>query len=53
VRFDLAASFRVTKNISLTGRVDNLLNKSYQDVLGYPAFQRAVYAGMRFRLGGG
>jgi vitamin B12 transporter len=51
-RVDVAASFRVTANLSLIGRVDNLFNKSYQDVLGYPALHRGAYAGIRFRLGG-
>jgi vitamin B12 transporter len=52
VRFDLAASFRVTSRLSIIGRVQNLFNESYQDVLGYPALHRGAYAGLRFRLGG-
>ena len=51
-RFDVAASFRLTAKLSAIGRVQNLLDKHYQDVLGYPALDRAVYAGLRFRLGG-
>ncbi len=52
VRFDLAASFRFNAKITVTGRITNLLNKGYQDVLGFPALQRAAYVGMRFRFGG-
>ena len=51
-RFDIAAGFRVTAKLSLIARIDNLFNKSYQDVLGYPALHRGAYAGIRFRLGG-
>ena len=51
MRFDLAASFALS-SISLIGRVNNLFNKNYQDVLGFPALGRAAYVGMRFRLGG-
>ena len=51
-RFDFAASFRLSRRASLIGRVQNLLDKHYQDVLGYPALGRAGYVGVRFRLGG-
>jgi vitamin B12 transporter len=51
-RFDVAAAFRFSRKISVIGRVENLLNKNYQDVLGYPSLGRAAYLGMRFRLGG-
>jgi vitamin B12 transporter len=49
---DLAASFRISHNASFIGRIDNLFNRHYQEVLGYPALGRGVYAGMRFDLGG-
>jgi vitamin B12 transporter len=33
-------------------RVDNILNRDYQEVLGYRALQRSVIVGTRLRLGG-
>ncbi len=51
-RFDVASSYRVQKNVSLFVRVQNLLNKQYQDALGYPALGREVLGGVRLRLGG-
>ena len=52
MRVDVAASYALSKNASVIGRVINLFNRDYQDVLGFPALGRAAYVGMRFRLGG-
>ncbi len=52
IRLDLAASVRLYARLSLIARVQNLANTSYQDALGYPALGRAIYAGMRFYIGG-
>jgi vitamin B12 transporter len=52
VRVDLAMSFRVSAHATFIGRVQNLFNAAYQDVLGYPALGRGAYIGVRFRLGG-
>ncbi len=52
-RFDVAATFRISGQLSLIGRVQNLFDRNYSDVLGYPALGRAIYAGVRVRLGGG
>jgi len=49
---DIAGSFRLVRSITLIGHVDNLLDRHYQDVLGYPALGRGGYLGMRFRIGG-
>ena len=52
-KLDLAGSYRLNSNISLFGRIDNLLNQDYEEVLGYPAYRLNFSAGMRFRIGGG
>ncbi len=51
-RFDLGGAFDLTRNISVFGRAENLFDKRYQDVIGFPALGRDYRAGMKFRLGG-
>ena len=50
--FNLAGTFRINAQVTATARVDNLSNKAYQEILGYPALGRAAYVGMRFTFGG-
>ena len=45
--WDLRASARVTRRVSLTGAVDNLTDRQYMEPLGYPALGRAVRGGIR------
>jgi outer membrane receptor protein involved in Fe transport len=52
-KLDLAGSYRLNSSVSLFARVENLLNQSYEEVLGYPAYKLNFSAGMRFRIGGG
>jgi outer membrane cobalamin receptor len=52
-KLDLAGSYRLNPYMSLFGRIENLLNQDYQEVLGYPAYRLNFSAGMRFRIGGG
>jgi vitamin B12 transporter len=52
-KLDLAGSYRLNSFISFFGRVENLLNQDYEEVLGYPAYRLNFSAGMRFRIGGG
>ncbi|MBO0863208.1 MAG: TonB-dependent receptor [Chloracidobacterium sp.] len=52
-KLDLAGSYRLNSYMSLFGRVENLLNQDYQEVLGYPSYRLNFSAGMRFRIGGG
>jgi vitamin B12 transporter len=42
-----SGSFRINRHFSPYLRVDNLLNKRYQEVLGYPALTRNVRGGLR------
>ena len=44
-RFDLGGSYNLTHGVSFYGRIANLADKKYQDVLGYPAL------GHEFRIG--
>ena len=45
---DLTASYALSERLTLYARVNNLLNESYTDVIGYQAPGRGVYAGVRF-----
>jgi vitamin B12 transporter len=53
VKIDFAGSFAIfhtatgTSSVSITGRVDNLLDKKYEDVLHYAAARRAFLIGAR------
>jgi vitamin B12 transporter len=50
--FNLAGSFRIDAHATTFARIENLSDKHYQEVLGYPALGRAAYVGMRFTFGG-
>jgi outer membrane cobalamin receptor len=47
-RFDLAGSYNLVHGISFYGRITNLANKQYQDVLGYPALGREFRIGLKY-----
>lgn len=44
---NLAAGYRVTENVEIFGRLENLLDKTYEDVYTYQTAGRAIYAGVR------
>ena len=44
---NLAASYDITKNIKLLGRMENLLNERYEEVFGYGTPGFSVYGGIR------
>lgn len=48
-RWDLRASARLTRHLSVTGAIDNLADREYMEPLGYPALGRALRIGIRFR----
>ena len=52
-RLDVAGSFRLTAGMSLFARVENALNRNYQEVLGYPAYRLTFSSGLRISLGRG
>ena len=47
IRF--GAAWQMTDQIEIYGRVENLLDEDYQEVIGYNAAPQAAYIGLRFR----
>ena len=43
----LGADYRLTKGLQLYGRIENLLDEDYQEVVGFREPGRAAYAGVR------
>jgi vitamin B12 transporter len=48
--FDFATSYNFTRGISFYGRVTNLLDKQYQDAVGFPALGRDYRLGLNYRF---
>ena len=51
-RFDLATSYDLLRGISFYGRVTNLLDKQYQEAIGFPALGRDYRLGLHYRFSG-
>ena len=51
-RFDVAGGHTMGHGVELFGRVQNLLDRQYQLILGFPALGREFRAGVKYRLGG-
>ncbi|HEX4544051.1 MAG TPA: TonB-dependent receptor, partial [Candidatus Acidoferrum sp.] len=51
-RFDVATSYNLGRGISFYGRVANLLDKQYQETIGFPALGRDFRVGMNYRFAG-
>jgi outer membrane cobalamin receptor len=51
-RVDLSGAWRFNSRVAAFARIENLLNRDYQEVLGYPAYRLNFSAGLRFRIGG-
>lgn len=47
----LAGSWRVSRYLDLFGRIENLLNADYEEVVGYAAPGIGAFAGLRLSLG--
>lgn len=47
---DVNAGYRITPKIELFARIENLLDRHYQEVFSYQAQGRGVYGGVRVRL---
>jgi vitamin B12 transporter len=47
---DIALSYKLGDSTEVFGRVDNLFDKEYQDVLGFGTMGAAAYAGLRVEL---
>lgn len=50
VRVDLRASFAVSDNLEVYGRVENLFDEAYQTAFNYGVPGRAGYAGVRLKM---
>jgi len=51
-RVDAGGWYQVDHHMTLYANVENLLNRHYEEVLGYPALTASFRAGVRFRFGG-
>jgi vitamin B12 transporter len=51
-RFDFATSYNFGRGVSFYGRVTNLLDKQYQEAIGFPALGRDFRLGMNYRFTG-
>ena len=51
-RVDLGAWYAVNSHLTAYANVENVLDKRYEEVAGYPALKANFRAGMRFRFGG-
>jgi vitamin B12 transporter len=51
-RVDLRARVRLSSRLEALVVAENVLDREYQEVLGYPSLGRSVRAGLRFRSGG-
>ncbi len=49
--WNVGASARLTRQIEVFGRVENLLDRSYEEVFGFPALPRGLMAGLRIASG--
>jgi len=48
---DLAASWKLSRSLEVTGRVSNLLDEEYEEILGFVRPGRAIYVGLRSIFG--
>jgi iron complex outermembrane receptor protein/vitamin B12 transporter len=51
-RLDLTSSYQVSRNASIEGNFQNLLNEHYSEAFGYPSLPFMFRLGMKFSLGG-
>ncbi len=51
-RIDAGGWYRINGHVTAYATAQNLLNKNYEDALGYPGLRASFRAGMRFSFGG-
>ena len=51
-RVDLSGTYQINRNWRAFGRIDNLFDEEYEEVLGFAATDLAAYAGLELMLGG-
>jgi outer membrane receptor protein involved in Fe transport len=47
---DAGGAWHAGRGLEVFGRVTNLFDRGYEEVLGFPAPRRSLYAGVRFRV---
>ncbi|NDH64758.1 MAG: TonB-dependent receptor, partial [Alphaproteobacteria bacterium] len=47
----LAASYKLTDNLEIYGRVENLVDQNYEEVFSYRSPGLGAFAGLRVKLG--
>src|SRR6185503_10736176 len=52
-KLNFAGAFHLTNFLRMFALVENLLNRNYEEVRGFPAYRLNFSAGLRFRIGGG
>ena len=48
--WDFAWTYRITKQLSYIGVIENMLDRSYMEALGFPALRMTYRTGLRFRF---
>lgn len=51
-KVDLAGAYRLTNQLTFFARVENLLNRNYEEILGFPAYRLTFSAGLKLSIGG-
>jgi vitamin B12 transporter len=49
---DTGGWYKINSRVTVYGNAENILNRSYEEVTGYPALRANFRAGFRFRIGG-
>jgi outer membrane receptor protein involved in Fe transport len=45
--WNAGASWRVARQLEIFGRIENLFDRRYEEVFGFPALGRGAFAGLR------
>jgi vitamin B12 transporter len=49
---DTGGWYKINSRVTVYGNAENILNRFYEEVTGYPALRANFRAGFRFRIGG-
>ncbi len=47
---NVAANYQLTDSLEITGRINNILDKDYQESVGYETYGITAYAGLKYRF---
>jgi vitamin B12 transporter len=51
-KFDFAVSYDLRRGVTAFGRAENLFDRHYQEIIGFPTLGRDFRVGMKFTIGG-